>query len=277
MNLRKFITIFFLALFLLPTYIAYAQNANTGFVKGNIWYSKDPFEEGDKIKIYTVVFNPDQKELSGTVVFFDNTVFLGKENFTVPAQGIKDISVDWTATVGDHIIFGKIENAKFLISSGKYQEVYLAENETEKSSRTITKKVNSTSSSTSPNSLDVVSKISSDSLLNIKDNIGKLIGNSTSNLIAKPIITSTNAIDKFRSDMGILARNKKTDVNNEIKSLNEMKKSDDKNSKIIKPFKYIELFFVSIISIIFNNRVIFYLVFIAIILFFLRYLWYLIF
>jgi len=57
---------------------AYAQSSNAGFVPGNIWYSLDPFLEGDKIKIYTLIFNPDPRELSGTVVFFDNSVFLGK-------------------------------------------------------------------------------------------------------------------------------------------------------------------------------------------------------
>ena len=56
-----------------------AQSSNTGFVPGNIWYSKDPFEEGDKVKIYTFIFNPDSRELSGTVIFFDKTVLLGKK------------------------------------------------------------------------------------------------------------------------------------------------------------------------------------------------------
>ncbi len=140
MILRKIGIILFLIFSLLPMEKISAQSPNTGFVQANLWYSKDPFEEGDKIKIYTFIFNPDARELSGIVVFFDKTVLLGKKEFTIPAKTANDVSIDWTVTAGDHTIFGKIENAKFLVSAGKYEEVYIAENETEKSSRTVSKK-----------------------------------------------------------------------------------------------------------------------------------------
>src|ERR1035437_2096929 len=100
---KKYILILsFLILILFPLYKISAQTSNVGFIPANIWYSKDPFEEGDKIKIYTLVFNPDSRELSGTVLFFDDTVFLGKQDFVVPAKGVKTISIDWTVIAGDH-------------------------------------------------------------------------------------------------------------------------------------------------------------------------------
>jgi hypothetical protein len=141
MNLKKAGIILFLIFSLFPTQNIFAQNKNTGFVSGNIWYSKDPFEEGDKVKIYTFVFNPDVRELSGSVIFFDKTTLLGKKDFTIPAKGADDVSIDWTVSTGDHSIFAKIENAKFLISKGNYEEVYLAENETEKSTSSVSKKI----------------------------------------------------------------------------------------------------------------------------------------
>src|SRR3989338_6753006 len=145
MALKKIGTILFLIFSLLPIQKIFAQDSNTGFVSGNIWYSQDPFEEGDKIKIYTFIFNPDNRELFGTVIFFDKTILLGKKDFTIPAKTANDISIDWTVTVGDHTIFAKIENAKFLVSKGKYEEVYLAENETEKKTPTfITEPIAST-------------------------------------------------------------------------------------------------------------------------------------
>ena len=83
MNLKKAGIVLFLIFSLLPIQKIFAQSSNTGFVQANIWYSKDPFEEGDKVKIYTFIFNPDTRELSGTVIFFDNTVMLGKKDFIV--------------------------------------------------------------------------------------------------------------------------------------------------------------------------------------------------
>ena len=93
---------------------------DAGFVNSNIWYSQDNFTEGDKIKIYTVIFNPDSRQFSGTVSFFDKTVLLGKKNFSISGNGVNNVSIDWTVIAGDHTIFAKIENSKFLISDGKY-------------------------------------------------------------------------------------------------------------------------------------------------------------
>ena len=131
---KKVSIILFLVFFLLPI-PSHAQTSKAGFVPENLWYSKDPFEEGEKIKIYTVIFNPDTRELDGSVVFFDNNVFLGKKSFTAPAKSVKDVYINWSVTAGNHNIFGKIEDAKFLISTGNYQEVYLADNETNKSNK----------------------------------------------------------------------------------------------------------------------------------------------
>src|SRR3989344_4963797 len=105
--MQKFWAVLILIVFLLPINKIIAQTSNAGFVPGNIWYSTDPFEEGDKIKIYTLIFNPDARELSGTVIFFDNSIFLGKKDFVAPAKGVKDISIDWTAAAGSHSILRK--------------------------------------------------------------------------------------------------------------------------------------------------------------------------
>ena len=51
MVLKRIGIVLFLIFFLLPNHNLRAQDSNAGFVPGNIWYSQDPFEEGDKIKI----------------------------------------------------------------------------------------------------------------------------------------------------------------------------------------------------------------------------------
>ena len=93
MTQKKFLIFLFLTL-LFPINKISAEIANVGFIPDNIWYSKDPFFEGDKIKIYTLIFNPDGRELSGTVSFFDKTILLGKKDFRVSGNGVKDISID---------------------------------------------------------------------------------------------------------------------------------------------------------------------------------------
>lgn len=284
MTLKKIGIILFLIstsfFFVLPIYKIYAQTSNAGFVPGNIWYSVDPFKEGDKIKIYTLIFNPDTRELSGTVIFFDNSIFLGKKDFIAPGKEVKDVSIDWTVMVGDHKIFAKIENAKFLLSNGKYEEVYLAENKTQESVRTVTKIIPKAIDSDVNHRSEIVPGLES-----IR-NIEKIIGENTPEFIAKPIILTATAIEKWRSDTAIVSKNKKETAQSQIKALDFTKNNDEKTvpdsknvevNKTLKPFKYIEFFFFTFLSFVFNNKFIFYGALMTVIFLFLRWIWHLIF
>lgn len=277
--------ILLLIFYLFPFNVTVAQSSNAGFVPGNIWYSKDPFEEGDKIQIYTVIFNPDQRELSGTVVFFDNDVFLGKKDFVVSAKGVKDINLNWTVNIGKHNIFGKIENAKFLISKGKYEEVFLAENQTSKSSRNITKKNISGTDNTTSNINPVVDTINAFSTDTTK-NIERIIGDKTPKAISEPLVSATNTVEKFRTDVGLSSENKKTEINDQLKLLDNPKNDISKDKSptkvtepniFLKPFKYVELFFFTLLAFIINNPFIFYGFIIIIVFYILRTIWRLIF
>lgn len=89
---------------------------NAGFVQSNIWYSKDPFYSGDKIRIYTVVFNGSPYDISGVVEFLDNGVLIGKADFLLASGGrVRDLWVDWKATEGRHTITARFAN---VISGG---------------------------------------------------------------------------------------------------------------------------------------------------------------
>lgn len=285
MSKRNLKIILLLILFLFPIFKINALSTNAGFVPANIWYSKDPFEEGDKIKIYTLIFNPDGRQLSGMLVFFDKDTLLGTKNFTLAGGSTKDISVNWTVDVGNHNIFAKIQNAKFLLANGKYEDANLVEDKTQESSRTVTKKIsiNTTNSNTSTNNGGV---LEDDTVNNIK----KIIGENTPEFITIPIIATTNAVEKFREDVGAMSSDKKSQIQEEIKVLNTASKTDDpytidptsskpkvNNNVILKPFKYLELFFLSLVSFILNNPIVFYVTMSALIFLIFRYIWYLIF
>ena len=96
------------------------------------------------------------------------------------------------------------------------------------------------------------SKIYSSGLELIK-NIGKLVEKNTPDFIAKPIIRVINKVEKLRLDMDLALKNKKQAAQSENKK--------------------IELFFFSLLSFVFNNKLIFYGVLIAVILMVLRYIW----
>ena len=288
--MRKFFVILLIIFSLFPLGKIKAEDlsSNVGFIPADIWYSKDPFEEGDQVKIYTLVFNHDKRELSGNVIFFDNDAFIGKKDFIVPANGVKEIYIEWTATVGSHEIFGKIENAKFLISTGKYEETYLSKNETEKSERTVSKKIVQQTTDSSDNQSTTNSNTTSNSTNNqtTSDNLIQDIQNTltekTPPFISKPIISITNSTEKFRENLSTSSENKKEELKNEIETINKEKeglapadttKSIENQNKVIKPLKYVQIFFLTLASFILKTKVLFYLASLFIVFLILRFIW----
>ena len=276
MNFKKFGIVLFLIFSFLPISKALAQTTNAGFVPGNIWYSKDPFVEGDKIKIYTLIFNPDTRKFSGTVDFFDNSTLLGTKDFNVAGTSTKDISINWTVTAGDHQIFGQIENAKFLTSTGTYVSASLADNVTSKSSRTVANKLIAQNISNGINTVDGAFNSAIDSI----QNIGSATKSNLPVAISQSATATTNTLDGLRGNIGTTLGNAQAETQKNINNLNDVKDSSKNNTDenyIQKPFEYVELFFLSILGAIFSNKILFYVILILIVLWLLRYLWLLIF
>jgi hypothetical protein len=276
---KKFIKFLFLLFFVLISFLPvkiYAQTTNVGFVPTNIWYSKDPFEQGDKIKIYTLIFNPDTRQLSGTVDFFDNSTLLGTKDFKISGTTAQDIYISWTVTVGSHSIFGQIENAKFLNSNGAYEVVSLAENKTETSSRTVAEKIiPATSDSGSSQIGQAVDKV-----VNSIQNIGQTVENKIPTSITKPVTTATNSVENLRNTLGVNITQSKLAAKQAVAVLNStepMLKNAIEVSYIQKPFAYVKLFFFTVLDFIFSHRVIFYGILILIAFLILRFIWNLVF
>ena len=109
---------------------------NLGFLEGNIWYSKDPFFAGDKVRIYSAVYNSGVHDLVGSVEFLDNGALLGSVPFLVQGGGhMKDVWIDWTATKGDHKISARIVNAKLAVIGGKEESIAIASAQSGESER----------------------------------------------------------------------------------------------------------------------------------------------
>lgn len=277
MNLKKLGIIIFLIFALVPAGKIFAQTTtNAGFIPGNIWYSKDPFQEGDKIKIYTLIFNPDTRKFSGTVNFFDNNTLLGTKNFTVAATSTEDIFINWTVTAGNHEIYGQIENAKFLTSSGTYVDASLTQNETGKSSRTVTAKVVAQNINNGINTVDGTFN----NALNSIQNIGNTAKNILPSNVSQLVTTVTNTLDGFRENLGTTVQNAQKQTQTNINNLNSTKTSSTNtiNSSAFQgPFYYVELCFLTILAAILKYKILFYGIIVVVALVVLRFIWNLIF
>ncbi|HRY62381.1 MAG TPA: hypothetical protein P5056_01260 [Candidatus Paceibacterota bacterium] len=104
--------IFYISILATPL-ISFADTlSNVGIIKSGIWYSKDPFYAGDKIRIYTLVFNGGEYDLLGDLTFDDNGKVICTGNFSAASGRTQELWCDWTATIGTHKISAKIINPK---------------------------------------------------------------------------------------------------------------------------------------------------------------------
>lgn len=128
-----------LSIFVTPPVFAVDESIkNAGFVPTNIWYSQESFFAGDKVRIYTVIFNGSTEDLVGTVEFLSNGVSVGTTDFSLAGGGrARDVWVDWTAEEGKHVIAARIAEVSVVGKNGKKRLITLANAETGKSERTI--------------------------------------------------------------------------------------------------------------------------------------------
>lgn len=103
-----------MALLFFPASSALAETTileNAGFAPSAIWYSKEPFFTGDHVRIYSMLYNSTDKDLSGKAVFSDNGASVGTVSFSIANGRAQDIWVDWTAVSGNHTITAEIIDA----------------------------------------------------------------------------------------------------------------------------------------------------------------------
>lgn len=133
-------TLFFIGIFILVP-LAHAQKKvfeNIGLVENNIWYSSYPFLEGEKIKIFSLVFNSGRDDFQGRVEFYDNTNSIGVTDFMVPrGSSAQEVSVVWTPNAGDHTITAEIIDAFLVKTPGAPEKVDIKQKRTGQSTISV--------------------------------------------------------------------------------------------------------------------------------------------
>jgi hypothetical protein len=263
-------SLLFFSTFANPIFAADLAINNAGFVPSNIWYSKDPFFAGEKIRIYTIIFNGSIYDLTGGVEFLDNGTPIGKTTFALANGGrVRDLWIDWKATAGKHIITAHLINVVADGPSGK-QAVALPNSETGKSDRTV--------------ELDPVAKAAEMKLQEAKaaemkkQAIGKVddVLQSVNNTIPEPlkegISLGTNVLEALRlseADSLSVAREEKAQEIEAIKAREQTRLAGGSAKTVIsatdamlntaeKPFAYVALAVLTLGQYIFEWQVVFY-------------------
>lgn len=229
---------------------------NSGFIPGQIWYSKETLIEGETVNIHTAVWNGDKDSVSVNVEFYDKNVILGSRDIVLSALELKDIYVSWKITSGDHFISAKIISSIVTVS-GKKEKVLL-----KRSSTFVDKQF-----------VSVVVKNNIGEPVNETDLLKNQINKTTSEIksfvpdkVSTPIVNGFSGLDSLRGktleQIDIIKDATKKEIGkvlgtSTVKSQDTVKTTNIQDA-VKKPIAYIKLFIFSLFSFILSSQIIFY-------------------
>lgn len=256
--MKKYSLLFILFTFLaLPVYAM--AITNSGFIPGQIWYSKGILTEGDTVNIHTAVWNGEKETLSIKVEFYDKNVILGTRDVILASSELKDVYVPWKITAGDHVISAKIISSLATIS-GKKENISLDRNITVNDKQfisVVSKDDQGVPLGTSP---------LTDALKNQLNNTATEINNIIPEKVTTTISDSFISLDNFRDKTSLQMTTMKDAEQNELNKIKSEEQKTTKNSSknvgiqkaTEKPIAYITLFLLTILAFIFTNKIVFY-------------------
>ncbi|HUC89070.1 MAG TPA: hypothetical protein VMR49_03505 [Candidatus Paceibacterota bacterium] len=221
---------------------------NTGFIPGQIWYSKEPLVEGDTVNIYTAVWNSDANPLSVKVEFYDKNVILGSRDITISQNQLKDVSIPWKITSGDHAISAKITSSS-ISASGKTENITL-DNSTTAEDKQFVPATIKTSNGAPASASDIIQ--------NGIEQVSSKINDVLPTSISEPISNSLGVVDNFRDSNYVKVNNAKIATQKELNSSVSSQTISKPLDATQKPITYIKLFLLTALAFILGNKIVFY-------------------
>jgi len=251
---------------IIPTFVF--ATTNSGFIPGQIWYSKDSLIEGETVNIHTAVWNGEKNSISVKVEFYDKNVILGTREVTLVSLELKDVFVPWKITSGDHTISAKITSSTATIS-GKKENVVLDNITTSTDKKSVSVLIKNKEG-------DIVS--GADTVKTQLENTGEKINDLLPENVSDSISEGFVVLEDFRDKKSIQINQIKDETKKEI----DLMKSEEKpildkvtektniEDATKEPITYIKLFLFSTLAFIFSNKIVFYGLLILIAFFILR-------
>ena len=249
---------------------------NLGFIPSNIiWYSKDPFFAGDKIRIYSAIFNNSEYDISGTVEFYDNGNLIGKLDFALAGGGgMRDVWIDWIAAKGNHKISAKIVDGKISTIGGGNETFALENSQAGESERFVEEipapVVQQPVVQKDENSQNGILKSVSPKLIAVAESVIQNI-NAFADRQKEKLETKKEEIKKEIAAINS-GEVKNPEAGGEIVKETEGNASSDEAIKTGKPLKYVFLASLSAANFVLEHKILFYLVLFGILYLILKFL-----
>jgi hypothetical protein len=235
--------------------IAHTASATTGFVDSPLWLTPESPKEGDMVTLSAVFRNAETENLSGTVVFYDGQVLLGKKAITVPSAGVATAVISFKIGAGDHSFSASMTNTAKISTAGTSTPFSTPIETAELPKQFIAKKISTVSSDTS----------STDFSAPILERVNEVQDKALSVVpvgVKQSVTITTGKIDAWRGSEAVsLEKNKVATQKIVDAKKTAPAKSETSLQKITDddgPLVYVKLVWFSVMAFLFSNPYIFY-------------------
>jgi len=252
--MRKYLIIFIAIFLISPNFSNAATSvATTGLIPGSIWYSSEPLKEKDIVKIYTAVWNGGSKDLNVKVEFYDKSTVLGVREVVAPKNSLKEVSIPWVVTSGDHAISAKIISASSGVAKDK---ISVSISETDKDDVFVPVAVKE---------VDGVPVSSKDVIASQVEKVTSDITNLLPASVPEKVTENLNVIEDFRAETSVKVEKEKELAKEKLKSANDRydKNITEGRTSTVSdntegPIASVKVFLFTILSFIVSSKIVFY-------------------
>lgn len=252
---------YFLSLIIFVSIISaipiYAETlVNSGFIPGQIWYSKAELKEGDTVNIHTAIWNGEKNPLAAKVEFYDKNVILGSRDVILAPAELKDVSVAWKITAGDHVISAKIISSLATVSGVK-EKIVLDRIVTSNDRQFVSVVIKNNPLETTTEEKQLQTQI---------NKTNSEINSIVPEKVSTSVVNSFNTVDSFRDRTFTEVASIKNDTQKKIDQIKNIEQAtiDISSEKVSlpdateKPVAYIKLFLFTLFAFILGSKPIFY-------------------
>lgn len=271
---KTFFTIFLTAgMFFVATSVV----ASTGFVDSPIWFTPESPQDGTMVTIYAVFRNSEKNTITGSVLFYDNDLLLGKKQIAIEPNNVGLSNVTFKIGAGNHSFSAQMTSLTESNGSGGNVPISISTATTKLPDYFVSKSIPNPFSAQASSGNSASEKL----LLDQVDNLQKKVLDSVPSNVKESVATSTKSLDNWRESSAENFKENKESAQNKLNEISKVNDANSKNGKVSPaskyvdtPLAYVKLWFFSLLSFVFGTPVMFYIIGLLLVFFVLRFVFY---
>lgn len=237
-------------------------HASTGFIGNPIWIYPEYPREGEMVTLSALFHNGETEKLSGTVLFYDNDVLLGKKALTIPAGDVGTAIVVFKIDQGNHVFSASAQGFQEISNSGTAKTYSLPLGKAEMPKLFVTKN----GSGNGVDALGLKASAQAAPILGKVDQVENKVIDSIPDSVKDPVVATAKSIEAYRvktaSHLDVSVAKAKANVEDKKEAAVAEEKKYGKVSPSTKyvdsPFATVKLLTAQFFQFLFSHAFIFY-------------------